>query len=117
MSFRYLLSQNHLYREYVETLQAELIEVKGNYAEPPEKLSLNRQGGPLPGSEVLQHPGDAPHQQPAGAAPEPLAAIAQAVMTPPAPMGERGQHDGRDEGDVGQDEMDRSVAMQVDSLP
>lgn len=52
-------------------------------------------------------------------------------MTPPAPMGDRqqqqgqGQHQhqhqhqegGREEGQEGQDDMDRSVGMQVDSLP
>lgn len=133
---RYLAGQNNFYREYVSTLQTELLESQGKFPAPPQGLNLNPQAAHIPGPEAPQHPDHAPQQQqqPVSAASEPLAAIAQAVMTPPAPMGDRQQHQqgqqqhqgqhqqqhqegGREEGQDGQDEMDRSVGMQVDSLP
>ena len=38
-------------------------------------------------------------------------------MTPPAPIGVRQQQEGREEAQEGQEDINRSVAMQVDSLP
>lgn len=110
-----MANQNNLYREYVSTLQSELVEAQGKFPAPPQGLNLNPQAVPAV-SEPPQQP-EQPGQSQVSAAPEPLAAIAQAVMTPPAPMGDRQQHEGREDGQDGQDDLNRTVAMQVDSLP
>lgn len=115
-SCRYMATQNNLYREYVSTLQSELVEAQGKFPAPPQGLNLNPQAVPAVSEAPQQQPEQASQPQ-VSAAPEPLAAIAQAVMTPPAPMGDRQHHEGREEGQEGQDDINRSVAMQVDSLP
>ncbi|SPO05992.1 uncharacterized protein DNG_08681 [Cephalotrichum gorgonifer] len=105
-SCRYLISQNTLYREYVSALQSELLEARGKFPAPPQGLNLSPQMVNLPEAAPR------PEQPPTSAAPEPLAAIAQAVMTPPAPLGDRQPQQQPD----GQDEQE-DMKMQMESLP
>ena len=114
---RYLVSQHNSFREYVSTLQSELVEAQGKFPAPPQNLNFNPQTVPTFLDDMPRRPGATPPPPQISAPQEPLAAIAQAVMTPPAPMGDRQQQEDREEGQDAQDDIDRSVAMQVDSLP
>lgn len=97
-------------------LQSELLETAGKFPSPPPGLNLNPETTAAPEQAP---PAPAPEQPHATttAAPEPLAAIAQAVMTPPAPLGDRQQaaQDVKPEQND-QDDIDRQVSMQVDGL-
>lgn len=101
-------------------LQAELLESQAKFPSPPPGLNLNPEPTAAPEqANNIPAPEQQAQLQPqtTAAAPEPLAAIAQAVMTPPAPMGDRPQPQQEVPNDQNdQEDIDRQVSMQVDGL-